>query len=159
MTGILLDINIVLDVFLARDPWLADSASVIQAGLDGKATAYLSAASVPTIFYLVRRNADLAKARAVVDECLKSFQILLVDRRALELAAALPASDFEDNLLAACAQLARLDAIVTRDPKGFAGSPVPALSPAEFLAQLPKGQDGGTDQNGGPAEEAGRSET
>jgi hypothetical protein len=87
MTGILLDINIVLDVFLARDPWLADSASVIQAGLDGKATAYLSAASVPTMFYLVRRNADLAKARAVVDECLRSFQILRVDRRALELAA------------------------------------------------------------------------
>ena len=33
---VLLDINVVLDVFLARDPWLADSAAVVQAGLDGK---------------------------------------------------------------------------------------------------------------------------
>jgi hypothetical protein len=30
MMGILLDINIVLDIFLARSPWLAESASVIR---------------------------------------------------------------------------------------------------------------------------------
>ncbi len=136
MIGILLDINVVLDVFLARSPWLADSASVIQAGFDGKVTAHLSAASLPTIFYLVRRNADLDKARAVVKECLNSFQILPVDRQTPDLAATLPTSDFEDNVLIVSARLARLDAIVTRDPKGFAGSPVPAMSPAELLAHL-----------------------
>ncbi len=89
-------------MFLARSEWLADSASVIQAGLDGRVTAHVSAASLPTIYYLVRRNADLDKARAVVQECLRSFRILPVDREALELAAAMSASDFEDNLLAAC---------------------------------------------------------
>ncbi|MHB1557097.1 MAG: type II toxin-antitoxin system VapC family toxin [Isosphaeraceae bacterium] len=136
MKGVLLDINVLLDVFLARSEWLADSAAAVQAALDGRVSAYISAASLPTIFYLVRRNADLERARAVVKECLKSLRILPVDRETLELAAAMPASDFEDNLLAACAQLARLDAIVTRDPRGFVGSPVPALSPAEFLARL-----------------------
>lgn len=136
MTGVLLDINVVLDVFLARDPWLATSAAVVQAGLDEKVLVHLSAASLPTIFYLVRRNADLAKAHAVVRECLDSFQVLAVDRQALELAASLPGSDFEDNLQVACAVLARLDAIVTRDPKGFASSPVPALTPAALLDRL-----------------------
>jgi predicted nucleic acid-binding protein len=154
MTGILLDINVVLDVFLARSPWLAESSSVIQAGLNGRVAAHISAASLPTIFYLVRRNADLDKARAVVQECLKSFGILPVDREALELATAMPASDFEDNLLAACAQLAGLDAIVTRDPKGFTGSPVPALSPTEFLARLRKEDPAATDQDQEPIEEA-----
>jgi hypothetical protein len=43
MIGILVDINVVLDVFLARTPWLADSAAVIQAGLDSKVTAWASA--------------------------------------------------------------------------------------------------------------------
>jgi predicted nucleic acid-binding protein len=141
MTGVLLDINVVLDVFLARNPWLADSAAVVQAGLDGEITAYLSAASLPTIFYLVRQNANLAKAHAVVKECLDSFSIISVDRSALELATTFPGSDFEDNLQIACAMEAKLDAIVTRDPKGFAGSPVPVLSPAEFLAKLPKPPD------------------
>jgi predicted nucleic acid-binding protein len=141
MTGVLLDINVVLDVFLARDPWLADSAAVVQAGLDGIVSLHLSAASLPTVFYLVRRNADRAKAHTVVGECLKTFAIVPVDRQALETAVRLPGSDFEDNLQLACAGLAGLDAIVTRDPKGFAGSPIPVLAPAELLAQISKDAD------------------
>jgi predicted nucleic acid-binding protein len=141
MTGVLLDINVVLDVFLARDPWLADSSAAVQAGLDGKLTLHLSAASLPTIFYLVRRNADLARALAVVKECLRTFAVVPVDRRTLELAATLPGSDFEDNLQIACASLAGLDAIVTRDPGGFAGSAVAVMTPAELLARLPRATD------------------
>jgi len=34
-----------------------------------------------------------------------------------------------------------LDAIVTRNPKDFAGSPVPVLTPAELLALVPKAPD------------------
>jgi predicted nucleic acid-binding protein len=139
--NVLLDINVVLDVFLARSPWLADSAAVVQAGLDGTITNSLSAASLPTIFYLVRKNAELAKAHAVVKECLVTFSIIPVDRTTLEMATTFPGSDFEDNLQIACAVEAKLDAIVSRDPKGFAGSPVPVLTPAELLAKLPKAPD------------------
>jgi hypothetical protein len=35
-----------------------------------------------------------------------------------------------------CAVEAGLDAIVTRDPRGFAGSPIPALSAADLLSRL-----------------------
>ncbi len=138
---VLLDINVVLDVFLARDPWLADSAAVVQAGLDGKVPAYLSTASLPTIFYIVRHNADLAKAHAVIKECLDTFSILTVDRTTLEMATTFPGSDFEDNLQIAFAVEAKLDAIVTRNPKDFTGSPVPVMTPAELLALLAKAPD------------------
>jgi hypothetical protein len=47
----------------------------------------------------------------------------------------------EDNLQVASAVEARREAIVTRDPKGFAGSPLLVLTPAEFLAKLPKAPD------------------
>jgi hypothetical protein len=36
---------------------------------------------------------------------------------------------------------ARLDAIVTRNPKDFVGLPVPVLTPAELLALLAKAAD------------------
>ena len=140
MIGALFDINIALDVFLGREPWLAESASVLAANQRGEIVGHLSAASLPTIFYIVRRNADLARAHRVVSECLDSFEILPVDRTTLGLARTLTGPDFEDNLQIACATVARLDAIVTRDPKGFAGSPVPVHSPAEFLARLSKGE-------------------
>jgi predicted nucleic acid-binding protein len=152
MIGILLDINVVLDVYLARSPWLADSAVVIQAGLDGRVTNYLCAASLPTIFYLVRRNADLARALAVVRECLNTFEIVPVDRRTLEVAASLEGSDFEDNVLIASAALAQLDIIMTRDPRGFTGSSVPALSPTEFLPHLSNDNPEATEEGQGPAD-------
>lgn len=136
MIGVVLDINVVLDVFLSRSPWLTDSEAVVRAGIDGKVKTHISAFSLPTIFYLVRRYADLAAAHVVVKKCLDSFEIVPVDRQTLEHAAGLPASDFEDNLPIACASHARLDAIVTRDPKGFAASPVPVLSPTELLARI-----------------------
>ncbi|MFI5461311.1 MAG: hypothetical protein ACHRXM_38400 [Isosphaerales bacterium] len=53
----------------------------------------------------------------------------------------LPGSDFEGNLHIACAVEARLDAIVTRNPKDFAGSSVPVLTPAELLPLLRKATD------------------
>ncbi len=49
--------------------------------------------------------------------------------------------DFEDNLQIACAVEARLEAIVTRNPKDFAGSPVPILTPTELLALLANAPD------------------
>jgi predicted nucleic acid-binding protein len=140
MIAALFDINIALDVFLGREPWLAESASVLAANHRGEIVGHLSAASLPTILYIVRRNADLARACRVVSECLESFEILPVDRSTLELARTLTGPDFEDNLQIACAVIARLDAIVTRDSKGFAGSPVPVHPPAEFLARLSKGE-------------------
>ena len=81
------------------------------------------------------------KARAGVDICLATFEIVPVGRLELEQADAMAGSDLEDNLSLACALAARLDAIVTRDPSGFAGSPIPVMTPAELLAQLPKAPD------------------
>ena len=43
--------------------------------------------------------------------------------------------DFEDAVTAAAARLAGCDYIVTRDPKGFRGSPVRCLTP-EAVAPL-----------------------
>ena len=50
-------------------------------------------------------------------------------------------SDYEDDLQIECASDAHLDAIVTRNPKDFAGSSLPVLTPTEFLAKLPKAPD------------------
>ena len=54
-------------------------------------------------------------------------------------------SDLEDNVSMACAEVAGLDAIVTRDPRGFAGSTIPVLSPAQRLALLSKDEPSDTD--------------
>jgi hypothetical protein len=47
----------------------------------------------------------------------------------------LPIDDFEDALQVAFAEANALDVIVTRNVTDFGGSPVPALTPEEFLSR------------------------
>ena len=89
------------------------------------------------LFYVARKSVGIANAREALRNCLRTFEVISVGQLELELADSLPGSDIEDNLVLACAILTRLDAIVTRDPKGFADAPLPILSPAELLALLP----------------------
>ena len=138
---VLIDANVALDVILERQPWLADSNGVWDAYYQNRATGHLVATSLTNLFYASWRIIGTEKARSGVHICLATFEIIPVGRRELEQADAMAGSDLEDNVSLACALNARLDAIVTRDPKGFAGSPVPVLSPAEFLALLPKAPD------------------
>ncbi|PXF59413.1 MAG: hypothetical protein C4B58_03620 [Deltaproteobacteria bacterium] len=44
--------------------------------------------------------------------------------------------DFEDAVLSEAGQLAKVESIVTRNMKDFAGSALKVLDPTEFLAQF-----------------------
>ncbi len=132
----LIDTNVLLDLVLEREPWLADERDFWQALEDGHIVGCVSAAAVTDVFYIVRRAAGLAAAHAAVQHCLDIFEIIPVDRATLVQAVALPGSDFEDNVQIACATTARVDAIVTRDTTGFQAASVPVLGPANAARQL-----------------------
>ncbi len=133
---ILMDTSVVLDVLLRRTPWQAEAALVWQAIDEGRVMGWLSASTLTDIFYIVRRASNLQAAQDCVRLCLKTFAIGTVNRATLEAAVDLPGTDFEDNLQIACATLAGLDAIVTRDQQGFRDSIIPTITPAELLATL-----------------------
>ncbi len=134
---VLFDTNIVLDVLLKREPFVADAQALWEANDDGRITGYISASSLTDIFYVARRITDLDTARAALQVCLDAFEICAVDRQTLEYAQSLAGADFEDNLQIACAYLSSLDAIVTRD-KEFAEAVVVRIStPEEILSNLP----------------------
>lgn len=133
---VLLDTNILLDHLLQRAPWAEQAAAIWQAVDQGRLRGHVTATVITDVFYIARRHTDLATAHAAVRICLATFEVITVDRYALQQALTLPGSDFEDNVQIACAVIAELDALVTRDPGGFRASPVPVLSPAELLQRL-----------------------
>lgn len=96
----------------------------------------LSASTLTDIFYIARRVVDAPTARIVIGLCLATFEIAPVDRQTFEQAAVLPGDDFEDNVQIACATVAGLDAIVTRNVGDFASAAIPVLAPAELVARL-----------------------
>ena len=136
MMRILLDTNVVLDVLLRRQPWVVEASAIWQANDEGRVTGYLMASALTDIFYVARRLVNLETARAAVQTCLDAFEFCSVDRYALELAHGMPGMDFEDNLQIACADVAGLDAIITRNLDDFQISPVPVLTPTQMLEKL-----------------------
>jgi predicted nucleic acid-binding protein len=133
---VLLDTSAVLDLLLNRAPWAADVATIWTAHRHGRVEAFLAAFALPTIFYIVRRQTDQATALAAVQHCLATLSVAPTDQAALLSAMGMPGPDFEDNLQIACAVQAGVDAVVTRDPRGFAHSPLPILTPADLASQL-----------------------
>ena len=133
---VLLDLNVVLDVVLNRQPWVADAKQIWNAHQSGVIDGFLAATELTNLFYIVRRTAGEPAARTAVRACLATFHIEPVGQTTLEEADRQPGLDFEDNVCIACAIAAEIDWIVTRDPAGFSQSPVSAVSPAELMTRL-----------------------
>src|SRR4051794_37523029 len=91
----------------------------------GQIQALAAAFTLPTLFYIVRKQAGLTAAHTAVQLCLSTIDFAPVDQITLLNAQKLAGPDFEDNLQITCAVQAGVDGIVTRDPRGFAHSPIP----------------------------------
>jgi hypothetical protein len=126
----------VLDLLLARQPWLAEAQAMWEARDGGRLRSYLSASALTDIYYVCRKWAGIEQARKAVDECIQGFSIIPVDRSVLIAAHALQGNDFEDNVQIACAHSAGLDLIVTRNAAHFEQSPIPTNDPAAVAHRL-----------------------
>ena len=133
---VLLDTNVLLDSLLQRAPWHVEADEILRQAKPGVLDLSVVALSLANLFYIGRRIVGTEQARADVRRVALTFDVLAVDRTTILQADALPGSDFEDNIQIAAATNAALTAIVTRDPSGFAQSPIPAWSPAELLDRL-----------------------
>ncbi len=56
MKTVLCDINILLDIFLKREPFYYYAAELFQKIENGKIKGYLCALSFPTLFYILSRS-------------------------------------------------------------------------------------------------------
>jgi len=136
MKRILLDVNVVLDVLLARRPFAAAASSVWAAVEHGRAAGFLSAHAVTTLHSLSARESGARQALDTTEALLSVFDVAAVDGAVLNAALALGWKDFEDAVTAAAARRARCEALVTRNPRDFKGSPVRVLTPSEAAAWL-----------------------
>ena len=150
MKRVLFDINVVLDVLLDRKPYVEASSADWAAVEAGLADGLLAAHAVTTIHYLVRKELGAAKTRQILSAILRVFGVAAVDGAVCEEALQLSCPDFEDAVTAAAARIAGCDCIVTRDPKGFRGSPVRTLTPEAVMPLLENGDRKLRKHNHGP---------
>jgi predicted nucleic acid-binding protein len=136
MRRILLDTNILLDVFLERKPFVQDAVSLIKAVEQNRIQGCVSLLSVAVVHYVVRKQAGTEAASSAVDAMADTFLVAMTSSDVLKKALAVPFRDFEDALQAAVAVESGCEAIITRNSGDFRGGPLPAFTASEYLARL-----------------------
>ena len=130
------DVNVLLDVFQRREPHYTASAQVMSMVVDGTLTGVFPAHGLTTLYYLVRKHASKPNAETAMDRVMEHFQIGNLDAAGWREARMLPLADFESAAVAIVAKTTASAFIIKRNAGDFAGSPVFAITPADFSSQL-----------------------
>ncbi|WP_434311474.1 PIN domain-containing protein [Hominifimenecus sp. rT4P-3] len=134
---IMCDTNVVIDVLLEREPFVADSYKVLSLCEEHKVEGFVSAPSVTDIYYLVRKYTHSTElAYKAIGKLLEIVKVCSVTNDDVLIAFQKKAKDFEDCLAATCAKSIRCDYIVSRNKNDFEGFGIPVLAPAEILLQI-----------------------
>ncbi len=132
MKRVLYDTNVLLDVTLRREPYLAASAAALDAVGQGQVEGYIAGHAVTTLFYLLQRELGATKSRRVLADLLAKMRVAPVTDAGIRQALSGPFKDFEDAVTHAAAQEAEVSVIVTRNVGDFAKGTIPAVLPEVF---------------------------
>ena len=135
---VMVDTNVVLDVLLARQPFVRASAEVFGLVERAQLKGVLCATTITTVDYLLTQVLPRPAARQALRKLLELFDIAPVTRAVLEEALTSKLTDFEDAVLEQSGRLAGAEVIVTRNQHDFRLSSLKILGPDELLASLPR---------------------
>lgn len=133
---VLLDLNVLMDFLLKRQPWCIEADAIWNATHEGRLTSFISAASLTTVFNLARKAGPQEFALNSVRLAVETLEVVPVDVDAVNLALKMTGQDFEDNVQIACVVRSDVEAIITRNPADFTDSPIPVMSPTELLGAI-----------------------
>ena len=131
---VLLDTDVLLDVALFRREFYEASARVLEWAEAEPGQAGVAWHSLSNLAYLVRPD-----ARPFLRELLQFVEVAPVSTDSARLALEMSLGDFEDALQVASAIAFGATFLVTRNLAHYKRSPLPALSPAQFLEHVAKG--------------------
>lgn len=134
---IMCDTNVILDLLLEREPFVDTSYKVLRLCEEHKLEGFVSASCITDIYYLVRKHTHNTElAYKAVEKVLEIVKVCSVTNNDVLIVLQKKAKDFEDCLVAVCAQSIHCDYIVTRNKKDFGEFDVPVLTPTELLELL-----------------------
>lgn len=132
MKKIFVDTNILLDVVLARPPFMHQASLVWADCESGKVTGFVSAISLNNMHFILSKIVGKEAALESVRLVLEVFKTEALTEKILRLAAELPHKDFEDAIQLFSAVHAKAECLVTRDTGHFAKGYLPIITPAEY---------------------------
>ena len=132
---ILIDSNLVFDVYGRRQPHYPASNHILKLARRGTVAGNISSHTLANLFYLFGK----ACVPFIRESLLPHFEVTAGDSHKTQLALRAGMDDFEDALQVAAALQCSAAFIVTRNVRDFKRSPVPALSPDEWIKRFGPG--------------------
>ncbi|MDO5022940.1 MAG: PIN domain-containing protein [Eubacteriales bacterium] len=130
----MIDTNIVLDVFLQREPFFQASYEVMKQSAIEKLEGFISASAATDIYYLLRRSLkDNERAKESMEKLLQLVGVADALGEDVHAAVSSNMNDLEDALVASIAERCQMEYIITRNAKDYTESPVKAITPEDFL--------------------------
>lgn len=136
MKRIFLDTNILLDVFLEREPFVRPAQMIWTLAAEKKVQAAISAISVNNVFFIVEKLSSSDKAYTAIQALAGIFKIVGVTPRIINKSIEARYADFEDAVQYFSALEFRAKIIISRDPAGFVKCGLPVMDGAEYLSLL-----------------------
>jgi hypothetical protein len=130
---VLIDTDVLLDVALAREPFVGDSQQVLDWAQSEPRQAAVAWHSLSNIFYLTG-----PPARDFIKDLVQFVEVAPTGTQEAKRAIGFPMRGLEDAMQAAAALAFDAHFIVTRNTRDYKGSPIPAISPARFIKELGK---------------------
>ena len=128
-----LDTNVVIDVIASREPFAADSRAVLNFCETGKAEGCISALTLCTVSYVLRKFLSPGTMRTKLRDFRNILTPVDLSVSLLDKAISSPISDFEDAVQFYTAVYSETDYIITRNVKHFPQDNIPVLTPTAFL--------------------------
>ena len=133
----LIDSNVVLDMFLEREPFVTAARDVMALSKDYDVQNFISASSVTDIYYIAYKNLkDHQVVRRHFKTLFEFVEVIKVTGDDIHAAFALNWKDFEDSVQFAVADANKFDGIVTRNMEGFADDSVKIFTPEEVCRHV-----------------------
>lgn len=136
MNSVLVDTNVWVDIVLKRPAFYETSLGAVMACVEDGMRIVVVGTSVKDVFYWAERSAGSAAAYRSLDMLFSIAEVAAVDGLVCKRALSLEKPDYEDGIVAACAQLEHVDAILSRDASAFSELEIPKFEPRELLVHL-----------------------
>ena len=134
MKNIFIDVNILMDVFADRQPFIKNSLRIYNLGVNKKIKLFTSSNTITTLHYLLKRIISEEKTRTALEHVIDYVSIIPIDINIIKKSLKSNHKDFEDAIQIVSAQsINDMDCIVTRDLKDFKNAEIKVYTPDQFL--------------------------
>jgi len=134
---VVIDTNIVIDALKPNPNFEADAKLVFQLIWQEKITPFMCVNSLADIFYILQKVQGSEKTKITIANLMTVMNIAPLTENDCMDALALPMNDFEDAIIAICAQNINADHILSRDEKFIkASTKVEVITPNQLFAKI-----------------------